>query len=60
LHIVVQESNLFARLESRHTDIRTTITTESVPKTAIATGSNFPLYRKVDFGKIICSEFKGL
>jgi len=55
LHIVVEQPDLLTRLESRHADVRTSIATESVSKTAIPTRAYFALNSEIYLSKVISS-----
>jgi hypothetical protein len=56
LDVIIEQSDFFEWLESRHPNIRASITAESVTQTAIPTGSDLPLDSEVNLCKIINSE----
>lgn len=60
LHIVIQQPNLLARLESRHANIRTPITTERISQATIPARPDLSLNCEVDFCEIVCAELEGL
>lgn len=47
LNLIVDQSNLFARLEGGQTDIGTSITPKCIPQRAITTTSDFPLHSEI-------------
>jgi len=52
LNVVVEQSNLFTRLESRQSNVRTAVTAESIAQRTVSTATNLSLDSKVDFGEI--------
>jgi hypothetical protein len=54
--IVHVQSNLFARLERWHPNIRTSRTTESVPECTVSAAANLALHRKVNLVHVICRK----
>jgi hypothetical protein len=49
LNIIIKESNLLARLERRHADIRTAIAAERISQTAVPARSNLSFDSEIDF-----------
>jgi hypothetical protein len=60
LHVIIEQSHLLSWLECRHANIRTSIATEGISKTAVSTRSNLSLHGEVHFGQVILSKLQSL
>lgn len=56
LHIIIDQANLLARLESWQTNVRASVAPECVSQCAIPARAHFALYCEIDFRQIICFE----
>ena len=60
LKIVVEKSDFFSWLESRHADVGATITSKCISQATISTRSNLALNSKINLSKVVSPKFEGL
>ena len=58
LDIIIQQSHLLTRLESRQANVRTSITPESIAQSAVATRAHLPLNSEIDFSEVVGAELR--
>jgi len=54
LHLVIDQPDLLARLESWQPNVWTAIAPEGIAQSTTATAANFALHRKVHLGQLVC------
>jgi len=60
LNIVVEQPDLFARLESGQADIRAAVTSEGVAQSTVAAAADLTFDSEVDLSKVIGTQLQSL